>query len=111
MESIRRDDGELCGHVARCGDRWAALTVFGGVLGEHAGRESAVEQVLSEGLASLADRWTLRNGETGEEQSVCIREASPSEVTLALDFYDMPGTPVVSIGVGDLESGVWSLSR
>ena len=35
--------------------------MFGAELGRHHRREDAVEQVLTEGLASLAERWTLRH--------------------------------------------------
>jgi hypothetical protein len=76
-EVRRHADGELCGYVdERCG-RWFALTVFGAVIGHHDRREQAAHEVPVDGLASLAERWTLRNGESGAEEVVCIQEANP----------------------------------
>ena len=72
-EVRRRDDDELCGHIDHRDGRWCALAVFGAVLGRHDSREAATQQLLDEGLASLAERWTLRNGENGEEEVVCIQ--------------------------------------
>jgi hypothetical protein len=55
MDEVRRpEDDELCGHVERRNGGWCALTVFGAVLGRHERREHAADQVLSDGLASLA---------------------------------------------------------
>jgi hypothetical protein len=107
----RKDDGELCGHVALDGGQWAALTVFGVVLGRHRERGAAVEQVLVEGLAALADRWMLRDGSTGHEQVVCIQEASIDSVTVALDYYALPGVPTLTITSPQLASGEWELAR
>ena len=60
VEEVRRPgDGELCGHVDERAGQWCALTVFGAELGRHGDREGAVYHVLTEGLASLADRWML----------------------------------------------------
>ena len=85
MEQVRRmDDDELCGHVDARDGTWCSLTVFGAELGRHATRADAVEQVLAEGLASLAERWTLRRGANGEEEVVCIQEANPDKVTVAV---------------------------
>lgn len=111
MEAIiRPEDGELCGHVAEDGDGWRALTVFGGVLGVHASREVAVDQVRREGLASLAERWTLRSA-GGDEEVVCIQEADPESVTVALGYYSMPGVPTVTITAAELAAGTWRLER
>ena len=111
MEEVRRaGDDELCGFVDLRAEQWSALTVFGGVLGAHDDRSAAVDQVLSDGLASLAERWTLRNGD-GDEQIVCIQEAKPSQVTVALDYYSLPGVPTMTITAAQLASGEWELVR
>jgi hypothetical protein len=108
---VRRDDGELCGFVARHDDEWQSLTVFGAVLDEHPDERSARHHVVACGLAVLADRWTLVDAATGDEQVVCIQQASPAEITLALDFYSMPGVPTMTLRADDLASGRWHLSR
>jgi len=112
MEEVRRsDDDELCGHVDERDGSWCALTVFGAVLGRHDRRETAVDQVLGEGLASLADRWTLVDGATGDERVVCIQEANPAVVTVALDYYSLPGVPTMTLTTDQLASGEWTLRR
>jgi hypothetical protein len=112
MEEVRRpEDDELCGHVERRDGSWCALTVFGAVLGRHDRREPAVEQVLGEGLASLAERWTLRHGDTGEEEVVCIQEANASAVTVVLGYYSLPGVPTLTITADQIASGDWELHR
>ncbi len=107
----RHDDGELCGYVDRRVEQWCALSVFGAVLGRHGDGEAAAEQVLSECLSALAERWTLRNGGTGGEQVVCIQEATPDAVTLALDYYSLPGVPTLTVTPQQLASGEWELIR
>jgi hypothetical protein len=107
----RTSDGELCGHVDERAGRWCALTVFGAVLGIHGHRQDAVDQVLTEGLASLAERWMLRHGDGGEAEIVCIQEANPASVTVALGYYSLPGVPTVTITAEQLESGEWELYR
>jgi UDP-N-acetylmuramyl tripeptide synthase len=112
MDEVRRPiDDELCGHVAHRDGAWCALVVFGALLGRHADRNAAVEQVLAEGLAVLADRWTLRNAATGDEDVVCIQEANTHGVTLALGYYSLPGVPTLSITTEQLAQGVWELRR
>lgn len=112
MHDVRRSsDNELCGKVTCRSDRWVALTVFGGILDEHTDRQSAEAQVLSEGLASLADRWTLIEIETGDEEIVLIQEANESRVVLAIGYYSLPGVPTVTITSDDLEAGRWVLHR
>jgi hypothetical protein len=112
VDEVRRaDDDELCGHVERRGERWCALTVFGAVLGAHDRREDAVDQVLGEGLASLAERWTLRDGDTGAEEVVCIQEANADRVTVARDYYARPGVPTLTITARQLAAGEWELHR
>ncbi|MFZ4720157.1 MAG: hypothetical protein ACOYMR_12070 [Ilumatobacteraceae bacterium] len=110
MEEIRRDDGELCGFIVPVGPRWRAETVFGAVLAEVPARDHAARVVLDVGLASLAERWLLRGGEEGE-QIVCIQEASPDGVTLALDHYSMPGVPTLRITRDELAAGRYDLRR
>jgi hypothetical protein len=113
MEEVRRPaDGELCGHVEVRDGTWFALVVFGAVLGRHSTREAAVAQVLSDGLASLADRWTLRRGDgSSEDEVVCIQEANAQTVTLALGYYSLPGVPTLTIQVSEIAAGEWSLHR
>lgn len=112
MIEVRRDDGELCGHVTERDDgRWHSLSVFGTVFAEHVDQHDARAHVEAHGLAALADRWTLVERATGEEQVVCIQQASPVEVTLALDYYSMPGVPTLTLRVADLASGPWQLER
>ncbi len=112
MDEVRRDhDGELCGHVTRRDDGWCALAVFGAVLGRHDDREAAVRQLLTEGLACLAERWTLRDGSTGAEEIVCIQEANPASVTLALGYSSMPGVPTLTVTRDQLDTGRWQLLR
>ena len=80
IEIRRQDDDELCGYVEARGGDWHAITIFGGRLGVHDRRDDAERQVLEIGLASLAERWMLTDVASGEEQVVCIQEASPSSV-------------------------------
>jgi hypothetical protein len=112
MEDVRRPvDGGLCGHVELRDGSWFALVVFGAVLGRHATREGAVAQVLAEGLASLAERWTLRRGDGSSDEVVCIQEANTQAVTLALGYYSMPGVPTLTIRASEIAAGVWSMHR
>jgi hypothetical protein len=111
MEAVKRPvDGELCGHVDLRDGVWCALVVFGAVLGCHSTRKDAVAQVLSEGLASLADRWTLQSAD-GAEQVVCIQEANEQTVTVALDYYSMPGVPTLTITSSEFADGRWRMHR
>lgn len=111
MEEVRRPvDGELCGHVELRDGSWYALVVFGAVLSRHSTRDDAVTHVLSEGLASLAERWTLQHAD-GSEQVVCIQEANEQTVTLALDYFSMPGVPSLTITSTELAAGTWSMHR
>ena len=87
------------------------MTIFGGRLGTHDRREDAERQVLDVGLASLAERWTLIDTDSGEEQVVCIQQASPAAVTLALDYYSLPGVPTMTVSRHDLADGRWQLQR
>jgi hypothetical protein len=112
MEEVRRaSDGELCGHVEQRAGQWCALTVFGAVLGRHHVPQDAVDQVLTEGLPCLSERWTLRRGDSGDEEVVCIQEANPAAVTVALGYYSLPGVPTLTITAAQLTSGEWELER
>lgn len=113
MDAVRRDeDGELCGHVAQDADgSWRALTVFGAPIGRHAERDAAVDHVRVGGLASLAERWTLRHVPSGDEEIVCIQEADPGQVTVVLGYYALPGVPTRSLTAEQLSSGEWELYR
>jgi hypothetical protein len=110
VDELRRpSDGELCGHVEERHGQWYALTVFGAVLGRHDRREDAVDQVLTEGLASLSERWTLRHAGGDEEEVVCIQEANPASVTVARGYYSLPGVPTLTITAAQLSSGEWEM--
>ena len=110
MEEVRRpEDDELCGHVTEVDGTWRALTVFGAELGTHPTRIDAEQQVLADGLAALADRWTLRNTETGEEDIVCLLEAHDGSVTLSRGYY--PGPPDLTLTRAELARGPWSLTH
>ena len=109
-EVTRPGDGELCGQVDQRDGQWRALTVFGAELGRHDRREDAAEQVLTEGLASLAERWTLHHRD-GEDEVVCIQEANATTVTVARGYYAMPGVPTLTITAAQLADGEWELRR
>lgn len=111
MHPVRRADGELCGFVAFERGHWLALTVFGAVLSTHEREDEAERHVVEHGLAALAERWTLVDGESGAEQIVCIQHASPEEVSLALGYYSMPGVETVTIPAAALAAGRWRLER
>jgi hypothetical protein len=88
--------------------QWYALTVFGAVLGRHRHRRDATDQVLHDGLESLAKRWTLRHRD-GEEEIVCIQQASAAAVTVARGYYSLPGVPTLTITAAQLAAGEWEL--
>jgi hypothetical protein len=111
IEVRRPDDGELCGFVTEDDGAWHALTVFGGRLGEHGERAEAERQVRELGLATMAERWTLVDGASGAEEIVCIQQASPSEVTVALGYYSLPGVPTRTLPRRELDAGRWRLER
>jgi hypothetical protein len=97
FEIRREEDNELCGFVRKSEDRWESLTVFSGLLGVHSSKADAVDDVLRLGLASLAERWLYRAAGSDSWQTVCIVEASPREVTIALDYYSFPGVPTATM--------------
>ena len=109
MLEVRREDGELCGFVTERAGLWRALTVFGGVLADVADEVTARRVVERTGLASMAERWELRARCEAEWQTVCIQEANPHRVRLALGHYSLPGTPTREIAVEDLRSGEFEL--
>lgn len=111
MDEVRRDtDDELCGFVEQRDGVWSALVVFGAELGRHETHDGAVAHVRTDGLAALSDRWKLRSID-GDDQVVCIQEATTTEVTLALDHYSMPGVPTMTITSAELADGTWTLHR
>lgn len=110
VEALRRpSDGELCGYVEQRDGQWHALTVFGAVLGRHDQRAGAAAQVLDEGLSSLAERWTLRHGERGDEEVVCIQEVNGDAVTVARGYYSLPEVPTLTITKDQIASGEYQL--
>ena len=112
MDEVRRqDDDELCGHVERRDGHWCALTVFGAVLGHHGDRDAAVDEVLTTGLSSLSERWSLRHGESHDEEAVCIQEAHPGAVTVARGYSSLAGVPTLTITTDQLASGEWQRRR
>jgi hypothetical protein len=111
MEVRRESDGELCGFVDRCDRGWVALTVFGGTLGIETSEDEARRRVRDDGLSSLAERWSLCRGGEHARQVVCIQEADPTGVTLALDSYSLPGVPTMRVTRAQLDAGEWELTR
>lgn len=102
----RADDGELCGHVRALADgTWQSCTVWGGALGRHDALEEARTHVLQSGLAALAERWWYRADDRTDApwEVVCIVEASPDRVRLALGYYSMPGVPTVTLTRAELD--------
>ena len=109
MIEVRREDGELCGFVLQRADDWAALTVFGADLGRVSSEQDAHTLVLRMGLASLAERWELRARCEDEWRTVCIQEATPRRVRLALGYYSLPGVPTREISADELRAGEFEL--
>ncbi len=107
MEEVRRaEDNELLGYVGESAGGWNALTVFHGLLGKRAERESAIDLVRERGLSSLADRWHYRASTDDAWQVVVPVEVHPGRVRIALDYYSMPGVPTAVVTAEDLASGV-----
>jgi hypothetical protein len=112
MEPVHRgEDGELCGFIECCEGVWVARTAFGAPLASCASEGEACEVVLREGLASLAERWTLMDRVRGVDEVVCIQEVSASGVRVALGYYSMPGVPTRTISADELASGSVALVR
>lgn len=107
MIEIRRpEDNELCGFVEESDGSWHSYSVFGGLLASFADQVEAIEQVREMGLASLMERWWFRESPTSEWQVVCIQEASPESVRLALDYYSAPGVPTITVSRDQLNSSM-----
>ena len=112
VDAVRRDDDdELCGFVEQRGSEWLAFVVFGAELGRHATRDDAIARVLSDGLASLAERWTLQRGDGSSEEVVCVVEANADWVTVALGYYSLPGVPTLTIRASEIAAGEWKMFR
>ena len=109
MIEVRREDGELCGFVTGAGEQWRALTVFGAVLGSFDDESTATNHVLHRGLAVLAERWELRARCEQEWHVVCIQEANPRRVRVALGYYSLPDVPTRDISVDELRTGEFEL--
>jgi hypothetical protein len=106
IEVRRPSDGELCGFVCPADDgAWQSLTVFGAVLVQHSSQRQAEDHVLEHGLAVLAEHWWYRADAGAEWQIACIVEARPGEVRLALDYYPMPGVPILTVGPQQFAAG------
>lgn len=106
LEVRREDDGELCGYVTATADgRWEATTVFRAVLATFDDEHDARRCVVDRGLASVAERWMLVDRHSGDEQIVCIQQMSPDQVTLALDYYSLPGVPTRTVATTELGAG------
>jgi hypothetical protein len=111
MRPIHRDDGELCGFVQTAPGSWRAVAVFGGLLQEADSEHAAEEIVRMVGLPALAERWLLSTTESDDEEVVCLQEASPAGVTVALGYYSMPGVPTRRISRGEIDDGSCRLRR
>lgn len=86
---VRRDeDFELMGYVRRDGERWAAVTVFGGLLDRYPTEDEARHTVQTCGLSSMVEEWLVR---IGDHWWPCqIQEASPAHVRLWVTAHDYP---------------------
>jgi imidazolonepropionase-like amidohydrolase len=80
-EDVRRDDGELLGRVVPMTSGWLPVTVFGASLGPATDRDTAIETVHQEGLASLTEDWWART-DAPDWQPVTLVEAEPDRVRL-----------------------------
>ena len=110
MIEVRRDeDNELCGFVIERGDAWLACTVFGAELERAKTQAEAQDIVLRRGLASLAERWELRARCEDTWQVVCIQEATPRRVRVALGYYSLPDVPTRVISIDELRLGEFEL--
>ncbi|WP_410660142.1 hypothetical protein [Amycolatopsis sp. lyj-112] len=82
----RADDGEHVGYVVPLRDaHWQALTVFGYPLGGPAAFDDSVALLEAEGLAVLADRWSVKHG---DEWLACrLVETSPEVVVVQINDF------------------------
>ena len=69
-----------------------------------------MDQVLTDCVASLPERWTLRHRD-GDEEVVVIQEANAAAVTVARGYYSMPGVPTLTITAAHIASGEWEMHR
>jgi hypothetical protein len=110
VEEVRRaSDDELCGFIERRDGSWCSIAIFGVLIDRHESRDLAISHVLGVGLEVLTERWTLRQRDTGDEEVVCILEATPGSVTVALGYYSLPGVPTLTITADQIASGEWDL--
>ncbi|WP_410601495.1 hypothetical protein [Amycolatopsis sp. lyj-90] len=82
----RAEDGEHVGYVVPAPDtRWQALTVFGYPLGGPAAFDDSVALLEAEGLAVLAERWSVKHG---EDWVTCrLVETSPEAVVVQINDF------------------------
>lgn len=87
-EVRREEDLELMGYVRPDGQRWAAVTVFGGLLDRYRTEDEARHTVEMCGLSSMAEPWLVR---VDDHWWPCqIQEASPTHVRLWVTAHDYP---------------------
>lgn len=97
MTEVRRDeDSELMGYVGRDdagadGAVWAALTVFGGVIGRYPTEDEAHRTVRTCGLSSMAEPWQVRVD--GRWWPCRLQEVWPARVRLWITDRDYPNSP------------------
>lgn len=84
-KEVRRDDGELCGFVARVGTGYQPLTIFSVPFGSISSLESCVEFVRENGLVAIRDRWLAEID--GDWQEVLIQEANTASVRVTTDIF------------------------
>ena len=112
MIEVRRDDGELCGYVRQADDEWrAADRLRGGArLARLATRRRRPGARARAGVARRAVAGSRRT-EEAQAEIVCIQEADPTGVTLALGYYSLPGVPTMRVTRSQLDAGEWVLER
>jgi hypothetical protein len=87
---VRRDeDEELMGYVRTSEGQWAALTVFGGLLGVHPTEDEARDMVGISGLSSMAEPWWVWS--EGQWWPCRLQEARPGHATVWVTAHDYPG--------------------
>jgi hypothetical protein len=67
--------------------------------------------VLETGLAALAERWLLVTSANPDGEIVCILEASPEGVTVAVGYSSFVGGPTPHVLRADIERGQVTLRR
>ncbi|WP_410647379.1 hypothetical protein [Amycolatopsis sp. cmx-4-54] len=82
----RAEDGEHVGYVVPAPEtRWQALTVFGYPLGGPAAFDDSVALLEAEGLAILAERWSVKQGD--DWVGCRLVETSPEAVVVQIDDF------------------------